>query len=122
MLLPERRRRVAGSVARHAQDHRTGRARREKPGPRDPGAWWSPCSGRTGDKLPGRIHRTPAADITTGGERFRPVSDVRIRAGRRDTRPVTMATEIGFGGRGQWGLLARTRPAGRPGRPDGPQP
>src|SRR5207253_11078538 len=108
MLLPRARRWVAGSVARHAQDHRTGRARREKPGPRDPGAWWSPCSGRTGDKLPGRIHRTPAPDNTTGGERFRPVSDVRIRARRRDTRPVTLATAIPLGGRGHWRLLAPT--------------
>src|SRR2546421_9455201 len=110
MLLPRARRWVAGSVARHAQDHRTGRARREKPGPRDPGAWWSPCSGRTGDKLPGRIHRAFPADITTGAAPSAPVSDLQHRAGRRDTQGVTMATEIGFGGRGQWGLLARTRP------------
>src|SRR5882762_4208942 len=40
---------------------------REKPGPRDPGAWWSPCSGRTGDKLRRRIQRVPATDITTPG-------------------------------------------------------
>ena len=124
MLLPGR---VALSAVRlRGRPHRrTGRrGRREKPGPRDPGADVESLSRGAPVLMTGRIHRVPKRAwraSRTRSQRLAATGRRHVRgAGDRDTVPVTMTRRASGSASGEsWGRLARAITADRAGGPIG---